>query len=338
MSNTGQLQSGGVQAFQKGAGSGGSTSGSVISIGFIALGIACAGVAVATSVTRSSDGGLGQVAEVIDRVGLDKGPLFLFGALFVAFGCAFSRVQRGAHGSTGNAVASAIGSFASDMEGQGAILASLQTELSSLRSSVTDARREAQEARDEEKSSNGEASDPMFRLAASLDQLGARIEKRMDGARQEMLGAVQAVAARIESVDSEIAAREDSTPERIDELLAELAELKDGIRALAAERRDDDEAPVSLPYELTGSVELSSAREESDKDDAAFEEPISEPTDPPVSMTLVEPDAEFPEPPAPMPKPSEGLELIDEMNDDKARAADMTPPLFPEIDPSDFGG
>ncbi len=39
----------------------------------------------------------------------------------------------------------------------------------------------------------------------------------------------------------------------------------------------------------------------------------------------------FAEPPAPMPKPSEGLSLIDDMDDDTARLRDATPPLFPDV-------
>ena len=356
MSNTGQLQSAGVQAFQKGANAGGSSSGLMMSMAFVAAGVGCAGVAVATAVTQAEGGGLAKVAEVLDKVGLDKGPLFLFGALFVGVGVAIARIGRGSGDANGQAISGALESLAGDMEGQGAILASLQGELSSLRATVVEARSEAQEARNEAKSSNGEASDPMFRLAASLDQLGARIDKRMDGARQEMLGAVQAVAARIEAVDSGITAGDDAAPEKIEELLVGLAELKNDVRELARHRQSDDR-PVGLPYELTdedrdegasatdASGESSHSSANCDADDehavsnegAAGETP-AQGSQPPIAMTLVEPDGEFPEPPAPMPKPTEGLELIDEMNEDKARAADMTPPLFPEIDPSDFGG
>ena len=39
------------------------------------------------------------------------------------------------------------------------------------------------------------------------------------------------------------------------------------------------------------------------------------------------------EPPAPLPAPSEGLDLLDEMQDDCASPADLTPPLFPELGP-----
>ena len=194
MSNTGLTTQSGAKTFQREG-----KLGQILPIGFLTFGVGSMGVAVLTALTPPPVAFLAKVAGILDQVGLDKGPLLMFGVLSTAMGFALSRLEKASRGGSAAADAASFAQAnAGTMELQSEILGSVQAELGSIRHEISTARREAQEEKVAASDHNGEASDPLFRLAASLDQLGAQIDKRIDKARREMIEAVAGVAGTVE--------------------------------------------------------------------------------------------------------------------------------------------
>lgn len=366
MSKTGLLNQSGAKTFQKDG-----KLGQLLPIGFHALGIGCMGMALATAFAPPSVAFLAKTAGMLDKVGLDKGPLLMFGVLSTAMGFALSRLNKA---STGGGAAMNAASFAqanaSSIETQAEVLGSVQSELTTIRQELSTARIKADEAKNAEAEGNGEGSDPIFRLAASLDQLGAQIDKRIDKARRELIEAVSGIAstAEVSAQQREDAFKKsasdvDSVRMDIADLRAQLTRVatdvnstKSAVAALESPSAAETSAPVqaavsskpSLPVELTDNA---SASEEKPAESSApqpeksaepqfegfkFEEEEKAPEGQPEvnaespSLGVNMQSLGFPEPPAPIPKPSQDLGLIDQMQENTANKADETPPLFPD--------
>ncbi len=419
MSNNGQA----IQAFNKKAEGG--FIGAAAPMALMVSGAGLAGLALITAVAPAQVGAIAKVADLLNRVGLDKGPLFLFGATIGALGFALSRVERAASSASRGQDELGLGEqIAGDLEGQSAIMAALQGELGAARTEIAELHRETQESA---QSSGNTASDPMFRLAASLDQLGAQIGKHLDAVEKKVQSSIATLQISIRESDERLAqiaakSEDDSQAQQatseLQSLRSQVAGLTDSVDTLAeqvkaievpaapqpqaplpwelaessdaAEMHDEgseevsegepqgelslgpepaapvpssqDDTQMSIPEPFAGSGDEDqegshvgtpmdmdvgpvmgpmSEQEESSDDMAAplslgeAPSPSNEPSQPTLfgpQLTPVMPvESEFPNPPAPMPQPSEGLELIDDMNEDKARLADLTPPLFPEM-------
>ena len=388
MSNTGTPNQSGAKSFQRD-----SKLGTLLPLGFLTFGAGTMGVAVLTALTPPPVAFLAKLASVLDQVGLDKGPLLMFGVLSTAMGFALSKLEKsGRSGASAADAASFAQANASSMELQGEILSSVQAELGSIRHEISTARREAQEEKEGKTGGNGEGTDPLFRLAASLDQLGAQIDKRIDKARREMIEAVSGVAKSTEvSAGQSEVAFEKSVSDR-DAIRMDIADLRAQLTRVAADvnntksviadfkiaapmaaaavPQESSESSVeetsptesksaALPVELTDAADQepsadpapaaplpASPREGSRSAEPQFEgfqfenEPEDKPEDEAAPAQNQEPKAPiqgvsmqslgFSEPPAPIPKPSQDLGLIDEMHADTARSVDDTPPLFPD--------
>lgn len=404
MSNTGQANFSGAKAFNGGGQS--RSFGGLLPMGLLAFGAGSMGVALLTALTPPSVAAIGKVAEILDRVGLDKGPLMMFGVLSTAMGFALYRLEKASQGgSAATDAASFAQSNASSIELQSEILGSVQSELGQIRGELAAARQEAQDARTESNGNNGEASDPLFRLAASLDQLGAHIDKRVDKARREMIDAITGVASTAEVSAQQREEAFKNTANDIDSVRMDIADLRAQLTRVSGdvtstkatvttiEARLPENGPaaapaaISEPEPLQKKVTQVKVTEETEvatstpsenaapsspalprelSDEPAPVEAEAEPAAP-IPAAAAEPQYEgfqhggpdeaetkseskdsepaeetpklgvnmeslgFAEPPAPMPKPSEGLSLIDEMDEDTARQGDMTPPLFPDM-------
>ncbi|MEM1451113.1 MAG: hypothetical protein AAF957_18730 [Planctomycetota bacterium] len=337
MPNQGHARAVQAQAFGKS--SGGGLLFRLAAIGLVLTGLALAIVAVVTAAAPVATDQIRVVLDAFDRLGLDKGPAAFFGVAFFGLGLAILRGGSGG-GSRDAADAAAYASqTAGDVEGLTAIVAQLQSELGSLRHEVGEARREIHESTqsaDASADGGNTASDPIFRLAASLDQLGARVDKRIDGTRKEMLEAVEAMAETIRSVTKE-------QTEAAREQRAEFEGLRMDMADLHAEvSRVSDEEGDSGGQHPTASGSASLPRELSDPPPAALSMPNESQSTPvaplptPTPETRADAEFDFPSPPPPIPQPSEGLELLDDMEDDVARDADKTPPLFPDLDKNGF--
>ncbi|MFT7168962.1 MAG: hypothetical protein ACI80K_002096 [Paracoccaceae bacterium] len=435
MSNTGPANFSGAKAFNSESAK--RSPGAILPLGFLAFGASSMGLAVMTALSPPSVAAIGKVARILDQVGLDKGPLLMFGVLSTAMGFALSRIDRvGKKGDAAFSAADFAQSNASSIELQSEILGSVQSELGQIRQEITTGRNEAAEARQQSNDSNGEASDPLFRLAASLDQLGAQIDKRIDKARREMMDAIASVASvaevsaqQREASFNTVVRETDSVRMDIADLRAQLtrmsgevtstkgavADISTRMESTAGHTVSSEASPVSSPVSspeisseapsvlalvpatgpITEDQPTPSASSEPEPQVEALpaetalttpklsnptlprelseEAPVTEPTGPlpvapPQEAKTQEPTAEepqytgyqheadstevnstedqspakptlgvnmeslgFPEPPAPIPKPSEGLSLIDEMGEDTARRNDATPPLFPDV-------
>ncbi|MEL6714356.1 MAG: hypothetical protein AAFP86_11320, partial [Planctomycetota bacterium] len=182
MPNQGQPAQRSIQSFQPTE----SPLTGVLPTGLTALGGGLSALAVALA-TVPPNAALGSVVQTMERIGLDKGPLFLFGVGIAGVGLAL-RGQRRARtsGGVGLSLDAVADHVTSEVESVTAILGGIQVEVNAVRADVHETRRELAESASSNAPGAGEASDPMFRLAASLDQLGARVDKRMDAARKEM--------------------------------------------------------------------------------------------------------------------------------------------------------
>ncbi|MEO1699254.1 MAG: hypothetical protein AAFU73_18330 [Planctomycetota bacterium] len=367
MPNQGQPAQRSIQSFQPTE----SPLTGVLPTGLTALGGGLSALAVALA-TVPPNAALGSVVQTMERIGLDKGPLFLFGAGIAGVGLALRGQRRArASGGAGPSLDAVADHVTSEIESLTAILGGIQVEVNAVRADVHETRREMAESRSNSAPGAGEASDPMFRLAASLDQLGARVDKRMDAARKEMLGAVQAVAQKVEQAQTD--EKDASGTEDLELIRGELAGLRVAVAELTelTARRDEERAAASDAPRSTEAVEpgltavdasapaLPAELDENAPEAALPAMPVlPEPIEPPAAMpgapTLLpgftavpaapredDPAARAEEPatradePAP-PIPREGLELIDDMDSGRANLADITPPLFPELGGGDL--
>lgn len=183
-----------VQAFEKTNVAGGSALPLVTGL----AGLGCAAAAIGTAIVPASMGGVHQISSILERVGLQEGPLALFG-----FGlCALAATMWRASGATASARASEEASLIGqqilgDLGAQSAALAGLRAELGAARTELADLRQETSAF-----SADGgnAASNPMFRMAASLDQLGAHVSARIDTTRAEFLEAIEGITARVDQL------------------------------------------------------------------------------------------------------------------------------------------
>ncbi len=259
-----------------------------------------------------------------------------------------------------------------EIEGQGAILAGVQGELGAMRAEVAEFRGESRDAREKTSGPSGQAQDPIFRLAASLDQLGAQIDKRVDRARTQMLDSVNSLAKSIEVGADQTEQATSSTKAELDAVRMDVADMRGQLtRVLAEISETRDVVTTALDAQKEASTALQLAAKSGAPAAPMMVSPIETPSMPtptmehaPLPSPAQEPSAEahphatepqlpreltgepiqmaMPEPPAPIPSrpeepsvaqgPSEGLDLIDDMEEDTARMSDMTPPLFPDMD------
>ncbi|MFT6107485.1 MAG: hypothetical protein ACJA2W_000392, partial [Planctomycetota bacterium] len=88
MSNTGPANFSGAKAFNRESAK--RSPGAILPLGFLAFGASSMGLAVMTALSPPSVAAIGKVARILDQVGLDKGPLLMFGVLSTAMGFALS--------------------------------------------------------------------------------------------------------------------------------------------------------------------------------------------------------------------------------------------------------
>jgi len=349
-----QVSARAVQAQAYGATSGGGIFTRLTAAGLVITGTVVTAVAVLTAAMPVDNEQIQMALGGLDRLGLDKGPLALFGVVFIGLGMALTRLGKLGGGSKDAKDAAAHSERTTgELESVGAIMATIQIEVNALRQEIGEVRREIQEARTDETPQAGggdTANDPMFRLAASLDQLGARVDKRIDGSRKEMLDAVREMSQTIQDVTQEQteAAREqraefESLRMDMADLHAEVSRVDKGV----LETKDAIEAPASAPAQKAPAIERIATSDEAaplprelsgpakGKEGQASSGPLAPlPSPPKVSTQAQEADEafDFASPPAPIPHPSEGLELLNDMEDGVARDTDSTPPLFPGLD------
>ncbi len=319
MSNTGQPNFSGAKAFN--ASSSSRSFGQLPALGFLAFGAGSMGMAVATALTSPSTAVLGQAAEIMNKVGLDKGPLLMFGALSTAMGFALSRIEKGNRGGDSASDAAAFAqSNASSIELQGEILGSVQAELGGIRGEIAAARQEAAEAQQKGADGNGEASDPLFRLAASLDQLGAQIDKRIDKARREMIDAISGVAssAEVSATQREEAFKVCATD--IDSVRMDIADLRAQLTRVAGDVSNTKGVVDELASRPTGATNSSSA------------EPVTEAVAETAPETAPEtgPEATVIEPEAPQLEVTE-TESAEQPSAETAPTVDATPPAIAPV-------
>ncbi|MEM6675206.1 MAG: hypothetical protein AAF726_20325 [Planctomycetota bacterium] len=349
MSKYGTARATQAKAYGKQGGGGGPIS-RLAAMGLVLVGFTVAALAVATAVMPVAPEQMRPVLEGIDRLGLDKGPLAFFGAIMIGVGLALNRIASVQGGSkTAARAASFAEQNAGELEGMSAILGALQGELGALRHELSEVRVEIEMAKTPTTGSGGEtANDPIFRLAASLDQLGARVDKRIEATRSELIDAVETMSKTISDVTKEQteAAREQRTEfeglrmdmvdlhaeiarvtEDVTETKAAVASAKSQAAAAPAARPIPQAQPSSaLPRELTEPrAPLSVGESASQEKTAAADAPTASDSDEPDEF-------EFPSPPPPIPTASEGLDLLDDMEVDRARDGDQAPPLFPDLD------
>ncbi|MEM9382570.1 MAG: hypothetical protein AAGB93_21635 [Planctomycetota bacterium] len=343
MPNQGHARAVQAQAFGKS--SGGGLLFRLAAIGLVLTGLTLAIVAVVTAAAPVATDPIRVLLDAMNRLGLDKGPAAFFGVAFFGLGLAILRGGGAGGGSRDAADAAAYASqTAGDVEDLTAIVATLQGELGSLRHEVGEARREIHESTqsaDPSADGGNTASDPIFRLAASLDQLGARVDKRIDGARKEMLEAVEAMSETVQSATKEQteAAREQRA--EFEGLRMDMADLHAEVSRVGDDTADGESThptvggSASLPRELSEAPAPLSMPNEGARSDAAQSTPVA-PLPTPTPETRADAEFDFPSPPPPIPQPSEGLELLDDMEEDVARESDKTPPLFPDLDKKGF--
>lgn len=343
-----QVSARAVQAQAYGAGSGGGIFTRLTAAGLVITGTVVTGAAVLTAAMPVDNEQLQMAMGAMDRLGLDKGPLALFGVVFIGLGMALTRLGKITGGSRDAKNAAAHSERTTgELESVGAIMATVQIEVNALRLEIGEVRREIQEARTEDTPQVGggdTANDPMFRLAASLDQLGARVDKRIDGSRKEMLEAVREMSQTIQDVTQEQteAAREQRAEFeglRMDmaDLHAEASRVDKGTieapattpvqKGPAIERVATSAETAALPRELSDSAKAAEGRAA-----ASPLAPLPSPPKAPAPAQEADETFDFASPPAPIPHPSEGLELLDKMEDGVVRETDSTPPLFPDLD------
>lgn len=282
-----------IQAFEK-KGSGAGMKGFPFLVG--AAGIGCAAVAVFTAAAPSSLGAAVQVSQALDKAGLDKGPLLLFGVALCALAATMRRGDRALAASGASEEASLVGQqILGDMGSQTTLLSGLQAEVNAARSEIAEARQEIKTAAEaSEQDTNSEASDPMFRMAASLDQLGARIGKRLDGSRDEMLEAVGAMRSFVEDVSERSRAEREAFALEQRKLVESLREAQSS--AAAPDQSGVEEQIAQLRADITALVDgLASLAPRVAEAPAPAAEVAAEPAEP-VEAAHQEP---LPEEPAP---------------------------------------
>ena len=285
---------------------------------FAAGGFAMVTVALVTGLVPQLPEALSPVIDLLERAGLDKGPLAVFGALTigVAFGM---RRSWPAKDTSSERLAEQLERGFQAVETQfresGATIEMLRQDILALQQSV----KGGFEATANSTSSSQEAgNDRIFRLAASLDQLGAQVDRRLDLAHEELKGLISASA--------------DRTREATDRLMSQLGPASEASLAVQpdAEPRNQPiyggssrEAMASfmndlrsLPQDLIGSdeeLDLTAAGE-------SGADLLSEAD---LEATAALSDKELD---TPATAPNEGLKLIDQME----QASTATPPLPPE--------
>ena len=130
----------------------------------------------------------------LDRAGLDKGPLALFGLLTVA--AAFAMRRSGAAspgaGARGATEGRALLALEERVAETGQALDAIHAELAALRQELHSG---LETTRASSETADAAANDRVFRLAASLDQLGAFVDQRMQQVEQQVGSSVEAALA-----------------------------------------------------------------------------------------------------------------------------------------------
>ena len=280
-------------------------------------------VAAVTALVPQLPAELDPLLEGLNRAGLDKGPLAMFGLL--TLGVAFSmRRPRSIQGGT-----SALHEhWEREHQNIEASFQETHASMEALRQEVHAAHQftgegfEAAEAANAHREEAGK--DRLYRLATSLDQLGALVSQRMEATRGEL---ERLLSDSLEAHRSTIEGLLQSAVQAAQSPAAEPADLPMAPRPTEATRPIYTGSPTeamasfmadleALPQDLVdGPAELA---------DLGLERPEGE-TDPAGQ----EPAAALPHPEASSPTPGleDGLKLIDQMSQHPA----SSPPLFPEV-------
>ena len=179
--------------------------------------------------------------------------------------------------------------------------------------------------------------------ATQRDEAFSKNATEMDAVRMDIAdlrAQLTRVATDVSSTKTSVEARPQvaATPAAVEapspEVKPEMkAEAPSAAPALPVELTDATEEEPVAQASSPGPTESSepSGNEEPQFEGFQFdaeEEKTSEPEAPSLGVNMQ--SLGFPEPPAPMPKPSEDLGLIDQMQEDTANKGDETPPLFPD--------
>ena len=246
------------------------------------------------------------VLDVLDRAGLDKGPLAMFGLLTLAVAFAM-RPSRSGAAATSAAPAIQEREFRGLEERvreTGEALEAARNEIGALRQELNtgfEAARSASATADEA------GNDRIFRLAASLDQLGAQVDRRMTQMQQGLETAIETAAAATR------AAHEQS----VRDLTLQGAAPAETASPAAGETTGDGDASTPIygddPKQAMASFMADLRSLPQDLLDTAEELAVG-------GDALEEL------------KQDDGLRLIDRMEDDAAEPeGDPVPPLFPEM-------
>lgn len=212
--------------------------------GFVGLG--CAAAAIGTAVVPASFGGVNQIVGVLERLGLDKGPLALFGFGLCALAATMWRAGNAIASARASEEASLIGQqILGDLGAQSAAVASLRAELGAARAELAEVR---QGAGAPSVDGGNAASSPMFRMAASLDQLGAHVSTRIDSTRAEFLEAIEGLTARVDRLN------ETGGASATEQVAAEQRALIDALREAQADAATNAERAAAESRERFDSV------------------------------------------------------------------------------------
>lgn len=265
MSNNGQA----IQAFDKKAKGRNSGAAPLAPIALMVSGVGLTGVALLTAAMPVQTEAIGKVVDILNRVGLDKGPLFLFGATIGALGFTLARFERAARAASANKDQAGLGEqIVDDLEGHSAIMAALQGEVGAARAELAELHRETKGLAQSQKDNT--ATDPMFRLAASLDQLGAQTGKHLDAVAKTVLSSMEPIQMsvieierRVSTLDEKILdeSRGKQTANELQSLSRQIAGLSDSVDSLAAEVDAIEistpvQAEPQLPQELVESSSI----------------------------------------------------------------------------------
>lgn len=293
-------------------------AGSVVSLAFGAFGASLIVVAFVTALVSDLPAEVSPLLEGLERAGLDKGPLAMFGLLTIGVALGMRRAQPQER-STKDLVEHRereLQGLENHFRESSAAVEALRKEVHSIHhfmdtgfEAIQTASHNSQEA----------GNDRIFRLAASLDQLGALVDRKLDTTRDELKEMIatseQGHRAAIDAQLSIAAGQESTHDAPSGDDTPKPVYPGNSTEAMASFMADLRSLPQDL---LEGSEELASAPEGQGE--------IAPPVDPGPAAALPHED-----PVSSDHGLNEGLKLIDQME----REPSSTPPLFPEMGPGE---
>jgi hypothetical protein len=195
---------------------------------FAAGGFAMATVALVTGLVPELPEALSPISDLLERAGLDKGPLAVFGTITIGVALVMRRSWPTKDTSSERLAEQLERGFQAvetQFRESGATIEMLRHDILALQQTV----KSGFETTANSASSSQEAgNDRIFRLAASLDQLGAQVDRRLDLAHDELKRLISTSA--------------DRTCEATDRLMSQLGPA--GEASLALQPADE---PVNQP-------------------------------------------------------------------------------------------